>query len=201
MSEPKDSLYDISDAITLSRRLAGRPSPTAPEEASRYIRFSAGRSPADAGQSVRQAEPTPPAAAPSPATKPEFGPLPTAPFQNWEDVLKWCVTFSKAQCGFIVDSQGFVMMTHGENLPADAFEGAGANIGPVYIDLNRMDLDKGNVHIVEMTYAARSLLTMRIVDKAGEYCIVGILSDEIEHVWPKHILYRQIMKNMANLLL
>ena len=197
MSEPKDSLYDISDAITLSRRLAGRPAPSAAQDEAPYIRFLAKKHPSAAPST---STPAPFAETPSTA-KPEFGPLPGEPFHNWEEVLKWCVEFSKAECGFIVDSQGFVMMTHGGNLPSDGFEGAGANLGAAFIDLSRTELDSGDIHIADLTYDQRAFLTMRLVDKAGEYCILGILSDKREHVWPKHLVYQQIMKNMSNLLL
>lgn len=200
MSEPKDSLYDITDAIALSRKLAGdratvKKTSIHPEEES-YIRFSAGITPA------AEPRPAPAAAVPSvvpPA--PSHGPLPTGSFHNWDEALAWCVEFTKAQCGFIVDSQGFVMMTHGTNLPPDGFEGTGANLGSVFSDLSRLEIDGGKVHIADMTYDKHAFLALRIVDGTGEHCTIGILSEHATHEWPKHLVYSQIMKNMTHLLL
>jgi hypothetical protein len=190
MSEPKDSLYDISDAIALSQRLVGATIVSATEADFPYIRFSAGLKEvpevAPERHEVAHAFQPPP---------------PREPFRNWEDVLKWCVEVSKAKCGFIVDSQGFVMMMHGDDLPGDGFEGAGANLGVVFSYLNRMEIDAGNVRIADLTYEKRSMLALRVTDTAGEYCTLGIISPNNSHSWPKDLIFQQIMKSMSNLLL
>ncbi len=203
MSEPKDSLYDISDAIVLSRRLTGEKAtarkPSISPEDEPYIRFTAGVKP-----ETQPRRTPPPAAAAAPVATPsviEHAPLPTEPFGNWDEAIAWCIDFSKGRCGFIVDSQGFVMITHGKNIPEDGFEGAGANIGSVFTDLSQLELDSGAVRVAEITCETRSLLAIRIVDHNGEHCTLGLLSDDNTHVWPKHIVYQQIMKSMSNLLL
>ena len=197
MSDLKDSLYDISDAIALSRKLIGRSDADRLPTDTQYIRFSAG--PARAvDASAPQVVPVP---VPQPSTEPTLPPLPEKPFENWEEVLRWCVEYTSARCGFIVDSQGFVMMTHGERLPGDGFEGAGANLGTVFLYLNRLELESGDAQIADLTFASRSFLTLRINDKTGEYCMLGLISDDRECSWPKYPVYDQIMKSMSELLL
>lgn len=199
MSEPKDSLYDLSDAIVLSRRLAGEakkgsPSPIKTDDAP-YIRFSTGI------KSAIETARAPSVPVPSLRTGTEAADLPTAPFHSWEEVLKWCIDFSKAKCGFIVDSQGFVMITDGKDVPADAFEGAGANLGGVFSNLDQMELASGKPLIADLTYEQKAFLAIRIVDHAGEHCTIGLIAEGNEQSWPKHAVYRQIMKNMSTLLL
>jgi hypothetical protein len=193
MSELKDSLYDIGDAIALSQRLAGVTNAAPKEPDSPYIRFYAGPQPAPTVRSMQDRVDT--------ALRADQPPLPKEPFRNWEEVLKWCIDFSKATSGFIVDSQGFVMMMQGERLPDDGFEGAGANLGVVFNCLNKMEIESGDVRIADLTYEKRSMLAVRVTDAAGEYCTLGILSAGDSHLWPKHAIYQQIMKNMSNLLL
>ena len=202
MSESKDTLYDISDAIALSRRLTDDREGAAAETASPYIQFTADtRGSAPAARPT--APPAPPAATAPPSASPSQAPapLPDAPFHSWDDVLRWSVEFTKARCGFIVDSQGFVMITHGESIPGDGFEGAGANLGAVFIYMNRLDLDSGDARAADLTFGTRAFLALRIDDDAGEYCMLGLISDDSTHTWPKQAIYTQIMNSMSELLL
>ena len=204
MSEPKDNLYDISDAIALSRLLTGEKAvarkPSVPPDDGSYIRFSAGTGVAPAPYAARIPVPS---SSPAAKIKPEVerAPLPKEPFLSWEEALTWCIEYTKARCGFIADSQGFVMITDGKNVPEDAFEGVGANIGSVFIDIDRLDLESAAVRTAEITYEQQALLVARVFDSTGEYCIIGLISYDPAHPWPKQPVYDQIMKSMTHLTL
>ncbi len=204
MTELKDSLYDIRDAVALSQRLIGATKPQAGEAESPYIRFSSGLkqvSKTEASIETGASSDTEAASERPAVIVADRPPPPEEPFRSWEDVLKWSIEVSKGSCGFIVDSQGFVMMMHGEDLPSDRFEGAGANLGVVFGYLNKMEIESGDVRIADLTYEKRSMLAIRVTDAQGEYCTMGILGMNAIHPWPKHAIYHQIMKNMSNLLL
>lgn len=93
------------------------------------------------------------------------------------------------------------MMTDGKDIPEDQFEGAGANLGGLFSDLNQMDNDSGSALFADLTYEKQAFLAIRIFDPNGEHCILGIVSDDINHSWPKQAVYQQIMKNLSALLL
>ena len=48
-------------------------------------------------------------------------------FDSWESSIAWCMSMSKAEAAFVVDSQGFVIASRGR-IPGQGFEGTGAEM-------------------------------------------------------------------------
>ena len=192
MSASKESLYDTQEAIALSLQLTGASQPASRSETSPYIRFSAGpRSRPEPSSVQRPSRPAPP-----PATGPSFE-LPAAPFESWEDTLKWIREVSEAKGVFVVDSQGFVLLREGDDQPDDGYEGAGANLGLAVDQLNQMEVEGGEIKMADLTYQNQSMLVIRVQDKDDDYFTLGVVDAENLSVENKEQIYKQVKRSLA----
>ena len=193
MSDLKDSLYDTDDAIALSLQLTGKQ--TAGEtEHTPYIRFSAGP------RVMTPAQKSAPVAVEQKPPEPEVT-LPDTPFETGEELLKWCIETAEATAGFITDGQGFVIMKEGSVMPDDGYDGAGANMGMVVDQLNRMELDKGDIQLADLIYQDGFMLIISAKDKESDIYNIGIVGATPMKMRKKKAIYQQVRKNLMQLAL
>ncbi len=205
MRERSASSSDIELARELSRRLAGRGKATAsvgdrPADPG-YRRFCTTVPPAPA---PIQPPPEPPAV-PVPATPPappvpvaveEPGepaqvPQPPTGMTTWEEFLAWSLSAAHARAAFVVDSQGFVISSHG-NLPADGFEGLGAELCLAMEQLERIDPEAGGLSALELVFQNRRIVGVRAVSEEEGSFVVGFVvsagvSDEAQRIITKQL--------------
>jgi hypothetical protein len=195
MNVSKERLYDTEEAMTLSHQLT---TGTTPHEkgdtTSPYIRFSSG-SRTRPEPRARQSVP-----APSAATEAEVViELPEDPFGSWEEMLKWSREVAGATSCFVVDSQGFVLMRNGEDLPEDGYEGVGANLGIAVDQLNQMEMDSGDIQVADLMYQNRTLLVIRVKDKDGDFFTLGMMDADRVSPENKKQIYRQVRRSLAQM--
>jgi hypothetical protein len=194
MNEARDSLYNTGDAIALSLQLTGAAPTTSHGDENRYIRFSAGprAAPALPRQSLKAEE--------EPHGEPDHA-LPAEPAANGEEMLKWCISTAAATTGFIIDTQGFVILKEGENIPDDAYEGAAANLGLVVNQLNQMEIDKGDVQVADLIYKDGFMLIICVKDKDGDTYNMGIIGDSPITTGKKKLIYQQVRRSLMQIAL
>lgn len=143
-----------------------------------------------AGQAPALREPVRLATQPTPVPPEPAPPAPVldlhAPpleLESWEAFLAWSLELCRARAGFVVDPQGFVVATRG-NVPSDHFDGLGAELAYAMEQLDRIDTEAGSLLSIELQFASRRLMAMRVSKERGESFVVGYvgsrpLGDEI----------------------
>lgn len=177
---------DLDLARTLLRRLATRDPaavPAAPEEVTPYLRFHSEEAAAI------------PLFGPEPQPR-EFPSLPLE-MESWEVFLAWSLELCQARAAFVVDSQGFVIASRG-NVPADHFEGTGAELCLAMEELVRVDPEAGPLQALELHFRNRNVVAVRAAGEQQIYVIgyVGsrALSDEVMGA-----ILRQIASSLTRL--
>ncbi len=122
----------------------------------------------------------PAAAAPGPVLDLHAPPL---ELESWEAFLAWSLELCRARAGFVVDPQGFVVATRG-NVPTDHFDGLGAELAYAMEQLDRIDAEAGSLLSIELQFASRRLMAMRVAKEAKGSFVIGYvgsrpLGDEI----------------------
>lgn len=142
----------------------------------------------------------PPVPAPAGKGAPEVD-LHAAPldFESWEVLLAWSLELCRARGGFVVDSQGFVVATRG-NVPANQFEGLGAEMAYAMEQLDRIDPDAGALQTLELQYVSRRLLAVRVHKEESGSFVLGFvgarpLADEV-----RTVILRQLTHSLGQLL-
>lgn len=129
---------DIETARTLSRRLSGLESGDGDAAAgpSPYLRF------------------TPTQVVEAPEVEQPETPLeePLNEFTRWDEFLAWSLNKVRSSAAFAVDPQGFVIGSSG-NVPADGFEGAGAELSYVMSQADAMDPEMGGLRSLGLEFA------------------------------------------------
>ncbi len=158
-------------------------------------------------KSLRPAEegPEPVTPQPPPAAVVATSPVPEvdlhAPpleFESWEVFLAWSLELCRARGAFVVDPQGFVVATRG-NVPVNHFEGLGAELAYAMEQLNRIDADAGSLVTIELQFASRRLLGIRVDLKEGAGFVIGFvgarpLGDEV-----RKAIVRQLAHSLQRL--
>jgi hypothetical protein len=150
MRELSVNWSDLADAGTLSRALIEREPrpPEASAAAASYARFPA--------QPAARPAVAPGSAAP-PATTASPQPL---TLDSWEVFLAWSLELTRARASFVVDSQGFVIASRG-NVPADGFEGIGAELCYAMDQLYKIDPQAGPLRLIELQFESSRLIGVR----------------------------------------
>ncbi len=119
-------------------------------------------------------------------------------FDAWEDIIAWCMTLTRAETGFVVDSQGFVIASRGR-IPGQGIEGVGAELVCSIDQLERIDPDAGRLLNVEIELDKRRLVGF--VTGVGEQnvYVVGLIASEPLNSSIKHKILHQITNNLPNL--
>lgn len=108
---------------------------------------------------------------------------PALELASWEVFLAWSLELCRARAGFVVDPQGFVVATRG-NVPANQFEGLGAEMAYAMEQLNRIDSEAGSLLTIELQFASRRLVAVRADRGEGGSFVIGFvgarpLGDEV----------------------
>ncbi len=119
-------------------------------------------------------------------------------FDSWESILAWCISASKSEAGFVVDSQGFVIANRGR-LPSYGFEGVGAELVCSIDQLERIDPDAGKLSIVDMEFDKKRLIGF-VAETVEKNCfVVGLIAPENLLPQVKQGITQQILHNLPNL--
>lgn len=143
-----------------------------------------------------QPGPPAPAAAPPPPQPAEVAVdlhAPPLELASWEVFLAWSLELCRARAGFVVDPQGFVVATRG-NVPANQFEGLGAEMAYAMEQLNRIDSEAGSLLTIELQFASRRLVAVRADRGEGGSFVIGFvgarpLGDEVRGAILRQLSY------------
>jgi len=99
----------------------------------------------------------------------------------------------------VVDPQGFVVATRG-NVPANQFDGLGAELAYAMEQLDRIDPDAGALQTLELQFTTHRLLAVRAPREGSESFVVGFvgarpLADEV-----RAVIMRQLSHSLGQLL-
>lgn len=134
-------------------------------------------------------------ALPSPAVDLHAPPL---ELESWEVFLAWSLELCRARAAFVVDPQGFVVATRG-NVPTDHFDGLGAELAYAMEQLDRIDTEAGSLLSIELQFASRRLMAMRVSGDRDNSFVIGYvgsrpLADEI-----RNAIARQVTHSLGRL--
>ncbi len=195
MNDDNASSYDLQQARQLLNTLFRKPG-TAVQEATppvavpAYARLAAVR-------------PTRPA----PCTVNESGPKETErqpvgvellALASWEDCLAWCMSLTRAEAAFVVDSQGFVIANRGR-IPAEGFEGAGAEMICSIEELRRIAPDAGEVACVDIDFDRRRIVGFVAASSATDLYAVVLVAPEPLPKEMKQGIIRQLIRSLPEL--
>jgi hypothetical protein len=99
---------------------------------------------------------------------------PPLDLETWEVFLAWGLELCRARAGFVVDPQGFVVATRG-NVPDDQFGGLGAEIAYAMEQLDRIDTEAGSLLAVELQFASRRLMAIRLAKEGVGSIVIGFV--------------------------
>jgi hypothetical protein len=119
-------------------------------------------------------------------------------FNTWESIIAWCMALSRAEAGFVVDSQGFVIASRGR-MPNQGVEGPGAELVCSIEQLERIDPEAGSLLSVEMEFDKKRLLGFVAGTGASSCYVVGLISPEAVSSSGKQAIIQQIIHNLPNL--
>lgn len=119
-------------------------------------------------------------------------------FESWEDIVAWCMSLSRAETGFVVDSQGFVIASRGR-IPGHGIEGIGAELVCSIEQLERIDPDAGRLLSVEMEFDKRRLAGFVAGSDEQNSYVVGLIAPEPLSTLLKKNILKQISNNLPHL--
>ncbi|HEX9022774.1 MAG TPA: hypothetical protein VF799_02940 [Geobacteraceae bacterium] len=146
-------------------------------------------------QRARKAEPAVAEEMPEVRETPEATPQ---KFDSWESCIAWCMSATRAEAAFVVDSQGFVIASRGR-IPSHGFEGAGAELICSIEQLERIAPDAGKVLCVDMDFDKRRIVGFVASSEATAPYVVGLVAPEPLRVETKSMITQQIVDNLPNL--
>jgi hypothetical protein len=119
-------------------------------------------------------------------------------FDNWENCIAWCMSVTRAEAAFVVDSQGFIIASRGR-IPSQGFEGAGAELICSIEQLERIAPEAGRILCVDMDFDKRRIVGfVASSDKSATY-VVGLAAPEPLRNETKNKISQQILINLPNL--
>ncbi len=159
-NERPEAFYDLSEASTLTRRLAlersaepVRSPVRSTETAEGYVRFSA-----DRVRLGRHAES-------DAAVEESIPPVPWSPEMmgsgGWRHLTGWAVEAVDADAVFVVDESGLIVAAEGI-LPAEDLEAAGARLLAIFEQTERMLVARGPARTVSVELRRGWLVGLRI---------------------------------------
>ena len=119
-------------------------------------------------------------------------------FTTWESCLAWCMSLTRAEAAFVVDSQGFIIASRGR-VPGHGFEGTGAELICSVDQLERVDTEAGKLQWVDLDFDKKRIVGFITPPKDSEYYLVGLMSPEPTYHAMKQIMNRQIVDNLPHL--
>jgi hypothetical protein len=196
MNENSANSYDLHQAQQLLSLLAARPGTPAKEmpanlDVPNYSSLSAG----NLSQHVRKTDTREVVAEVTAKEEPE---LVLQKFDNWEACITWCMSATKAEAAFAVDSQGFVIASRGR-IPSQGFEGAGAELICSIEQLERIAPDAGNISCIDMDFDKRRIVGFVASSEKIPLYVVGLVAPEPLRIEAKQKIMQQIVNNLPNL--
>lgn len=119
-------------------------------------------------------------------------------FDSWESILAWCVSSSRSEAGFVVDSQGFVIANRGR-MPSYGIEGVGAELVCSIDQLERIDPEAGKLSIVDMDFDKKRLVGFVAANTDKNCFVIGLIGPENLPPLVKQGIVQQIFHNLPNL--
>ena len=116
-------------------------------------------------------------------------------FTSWENCITWCMTLTRAEAAFAVDSQGFIIACRGR-VPSQGYEGAGAELICSIEQLERIAPDAGRLSCIDLEYDKKRLVGfIAASDETAPY-IVALMAPEVLSSTTKHKVLKQIINNL-----
>jgi len=196
MNENSANSYDLHQAQQLLNLLVPRPGTATKEkpvqlEIPNYASLSAG----NISHHLRKAETREDVAE---ATTREEPDLVLQKFDSWEACITWCMSATRAEAAFAVDSQGFVIASRGR-IPSQGFEGAGAELICSIEQLERIAPDAGKISCIDMDFDKRRIVGIVALSENTSLYVVGLVAPEPLRIEAKQKITQQIVNNLANL--
>jgi hypothetical protein len=196
MNEQSANSFDLLQAQQLLNILVPKAGGAAKEKPAQldtpnYSRLSTGEPP----QSARRPITTDVAANVTVAEEPE---MTMQRFDSWESCIAWCMTSTRAEAAFVVDSQGFVIASRGR-IPSHGFEGAGAELICSIEQLERVAPDAGKILCIDVDFDKRRIVGFVAACEGTPPYVVGLVAPEPLRMEVKHKMVRQILGNLPNL--
>jgi hypothetical protein len=196
MNEQSANSYDLLQAQHLLNILVPKPGSAAKEkpvqlDSPKYSRLSTAELP----QSARQTRTTDVAVNVTVDEEPQMAPQ---KFDSWESCIAWCMSSTKAEAAFVVDSQGFVIACRGI-IPSQGFEGAGAELICSIEQLERIAPDAGKILCIDVDFDKRRIVGFVAASQDAPPYVVGLVAPEPLRIESKHKIIRQILGNLPNL--
>lgn len=196
MNENSANSYDLHQAQQLLNLLLPRPGTAAKEkpvqlDTPNYLSLSAG----NISQHVRKADTREIAAEVASREEPE---LVLQKFDSWEACITWCMSATRAEAAFAVDSQGFVIASRGR-IPSQGFEGAGAELICSIEQLERIAPDAGKISCIDMDFDKRRIVGFVASSEDMSLYVVGLVAPEPLRIEAKQKIAQQIINNLPNL--
>jgi hypothetical protein len=119
-------------------------------------------------------------------------------FDSWENLIAWCMSSSRAEAAFVVDSQGFVIASRGR-IPSQGFEGAGAELICSIEQLERIAPEAGRILCVDMDFDKRRIVGFVASTDESAPFVVGLVAPEPLRNETKNKITQQIVNNLPNL--
>jgi hypothetical protein len=116
-------------------------------------------------------------------------------FDSWESCITWCMSLTRAEAAFVVDSQGFIIACRGR-IPSQGFEGAGAELICSIEQLERIAPDAGKLSCVDLDFDKKRLVGFVAASDETALYIVGLVAPESLSSPIKHKILNQIISNL-----
>ena len=196
MNEQSANSYDLLQAQQLLNILVPKPGSAAREkpvliDSPKYSRLSI----VDLTTSARQTRTTAVAVNVTADEEPQMAPQ---KFDSWESCIAWCMSSTKSEAAFVVDSQGFVIACRGV-IPSHGFEGAGAELICSIEQLERIAPDAGKILCIDVDFDKRRIVGFVATFEDAPLYVVGLVAPEPLRIEMKHRITQQILKNLPNL--
>lgn len=196
MNEQSANSYDLLQAQQLLNILVPKPGSAAREkpvqiDTPKYSRLTAG----DLPNRAQQSRTTDQVAAVMVDEAPEMD---LQDFDSWESCIAWCMSSTRAEASFVVDSQGFVIASRGR-IPSQGFEGAGAELICSIEQLERIAPDAGKILCIDVDFDKRRIVGFVAASQDAPPYVVGLVAPEPLRIESKHKIIRQILGNLPNL--
>jgi hypothetical protein len=196
MNEQSANSYDLLQAQQLLNILVPKAGSATKEkpvhlDAPNYSRLSTG----DLPQVARQTKTADVAVKVTVDAEPEMTPQ---KFDSWESCIAWCMSSTRAEAAFVVDSQGFVIASRGR-VPSQGFEGAGAELICSIEQLERVAPDAGKILCMDVDFDKCRIVGFVAASEGTPPYVVGLVAPEPLRMEVKHMIVRQILGNLLNL--
>jgi len=196
MNEHNANSFDLLQAQQLLNMLVPRPGSAVKEKpvqlgVPNYSNLSA----SNLAQRVRPSETTDEVVKPTVEEEPEQV---LQKFDSWENCIAWCMSSTRAEAAFVVDSQGFVIASRGR-IPSQGFEGAGAELICSIEQLERIAPEAGRILCVDMDFDKRRIIGFVASSDEMPSFVVGLVAPEPLRNETKHRITQQIVSNLPNL--